>query len=171
MPRLRAELATLTPMAPRPMTPSFLPLISGPAKADLPFSTSLPHSSPLPFRELANSMPGMILREVRNRAQRTSSLTALALAPGVLKTTMPSSAQRSTGTLLVPAPALAMARVFGANSVSCILALRTRMASGSAMPVPTVYLAGSSWLSPASEMLLRVRILYMTGWISFYSAV
>ena len=39
----------------------------------------------------------------------TSSATALALAPGVLKTTMPCSLHRSRGMLLTPAPARAVA--------------------------------------------------------------
>ena len=43
-------------------------------------------------------------------AAMTSSFTALALAPGVLNTTIPFSEQRSMGMLLVPAPARAMAR-------------------------------------------------------------
>ena len=43
-------------------------------------------------------------------AHSTSSLTALALAPGVLNTAMPDSEQRSMGMLLTPTPALAMAR-------------------------------------------------------------
>ena len=61
----------------------------------------------------------------------TSSLTELALAPGVLKTTMPASEQRSSGMLLTPAPARATARRLAGKSMSCILAERTMMPAAS----------------------------------------
>ena len=64
-------------------------------------------------------------------AATTSSLTALAFAPGVLNTTTPSSANLSRGMLLTPAPALAIARTLSANSTSCIFALLTRIALAS----------------------------------------
>ena len=40
---------------------------------------------------------------------RTNSFTAFALAPGVLKTTIPLSVHKSTGILFTPAPALEIA--------------------------------------------------------------
>ena len=49
----------------------------------------------------------------------TSSLTALAFDPGVLKTGIPSAVSSSTGMLFVPAPQRAMARVEGGTSETC----------------------------------------------------
>ena len=123
-------MATRMPMAPRPTTPSVLPWISGPAKALLPFSTNFSTWSPWPFRVFTQSMAGPIFREVRNREASTSSFTALALAPGVLNTTMPFSRHLSTGMLFTPAPARAMASRFSPSSMSCMEAERTRMPSG-----------------------------------------
>ena len=48
-------------------------------------------------------------------AANTSSLTELALAPGVLNTTMPRLEQASTGTLLTPTPARATATTLSAH--------------------------------------------------------
>ena len=75
-------------------------------------------------------MPETILRELKNSAHSTSSLTAFALAPGVLNTTMPCSLQRFKGILLTPAPARAIANRFSGSSASSILAERTKIASG-----------------------------------------
>ena len=61
----------------------------------------------------------------------TSSFTEFALAPGVLNTTIPSSEHLSTGILLTPAPALAIATKSPENSVSCKEAERTKSASAS----------------------------------------
>ena len=47
-------------------------------------------------------------REESNIPQITSSFTAFAFAPGVLKTTIPFSVASLIGMLLVPAPALAI---------------------------------------------------------------
>ncbi len=58
---------------------------------------------------LSHSIPSMMFREARISAAIASSLTAMAFAPGVLKTTIPASAQRSRGILLTPAPARAIA--------------------------------------------------------------
>ena len=46
----------------------------------------------------------------------TSSFTAFAFAPGVLKTTIPFWVASSIGMLFVPAPALAMHKRFSSNS-------------------------------------------------------
>ena len=125
-----AALATLTPMAPRPMTPSFLPMISVPAKFFFSFSAAFAisamsldaftHSIPPTTSLAANSIPAI-----------TSSFTPLALAPGVLNTTTPCSAHLSRGILLTPAPALATARSFSGISISCMDALLTNMPSAS----------------------------------------
>ena len=131
MPSALAATATLKPIAPRPTMPRVLPPISGPAKFDLPFSTSLPTASPSPFKVLHQSIAAPTLRDAIKSPQITSSLTAFAFAPGVLKTTTPFSAQASTGILFVPAPALAIAIVASLSSISCIEAERTIIAVGS----------------------------------------
>ena len=60
----------------------------------------------------------------------TSSLTALAFAPGELKTTTPRSASLSSGMLFTPAPARATHCTLAGMSISCMFAERTMMASG-----------------------------------------
>ena len=64
----------------------------------LSFSWSLPSSTPPTISRAARSIPAI-----------TSSLTPFALAPGVLNTTIPCSAQSCNGMLLTPAPARAIA--------------------------------------------------------------
>ena len=123
--------ATCAPIAPSPITPSVLPLSSGPTNFDLPFSASAAISSPLPvssvFTHLFAATTGRL--EMR-RARITSSLTAFAFAPGVLNTTTPFSASSLQGMLFVPAPARATAFVFSESVISCISAERMRIASG-----------------------------------------
>ena len=108
IPRRFAALATSTPMAPRPIIPSFLPEISVPANAFFAFSATLA-ISPSSLLSFTHSIPPTISREARIIAATTSSFTPLALAPGVLNTTIPFSAHSSSGILLTPAPALATA--------------------------------------------------------------
>ena len=81
---------------------------------------ALTHSIPPTTSRAANSMPAI-----------TSSFTPLALAPGVLNTTIPFWAHLSRGMLLTPAPALATASRFSGRSISCMEALRTRTPSAS----------------------------------------
>eukprot|EP00955_Chlamydomonas_euryale_P063332 358636-Chlamydomonas_euryale.AAC.4 len=81
-------------------------------------------------------------RDASSSEHSTSSLTALALAPGVLNTGMPSSVMRATGMLLVPAPQRTMHLTDGATSDSCSLCERSRIAAGS---------LGSCDLSPPTE--------------------
>ena len=116
MPRDNAMLATNDPMAPRPMTPSVFLYSSGPMKAALPFSTTVVTSTPEATCCRTHWMPPSTSREPISMAHSTSSFTALALAPGVLNTTMPASEQRSRGMLLTPAPAREMARRFFGKS-------------------------------------------------------
>ena len=78
---------------------------------------------------LAQVIPSYRLRLERNREAITSSFTPLALAPGVLNTTIPFSAHASTGMLLTPAPARAITFTLSGSSMSCIFALLTRIAS------------------------------------------
>ena len=120
-------LATSTPMAPRPITPSVLPDSSGPAKRLLFFSTSFSMSGSA-ARVLHHSTPSVILREASSRPATTSSLTALALAPGELKTTTPFSAILSRGMLFTPAPARPMHSSSSSTDISCKFALRTSSA-------------------------------------------
>ena len=130
IPRLIAALATNCPIAPSPITPSFLPLISLPANAFLAFSADLAISASSLLSSTHLIPPSKSL-EAKSKAARTCSLTALAFAPGVLNTTIPLSAHLSSGILLTPAPALAIARRLSGNSISCILALLTSTASAS----------------------------------------
>ena len=136
IPRSTAASATSLPIAPRPITPSVLPLISGPANADLPFSTVLPTLSPSSLIVLHQSIAFVTFLDESKRPRITSSFTAFAFAPGVLKTTMPLSAQSATGILFVPAPALAIARSDFGISISCIDAERTIIASGFSISSP-----------------------------------
>ena len=160
MPRPFAAFATSPPIAPSPMTPSFLPSISHPANLDFSFSAraAMPVS---PFFDSAHSMPPTMPREDMSRAAIASSFTPFAFAPGVLNTTIPSSAQRSTGILFTPAPALPIALSDGEKVMSCIFAERTRIASGSATSSPTVYFAGSRQSVPTFAILLSSFILYI----------
>ena len=130
MPSWMAALATREPIAPRPTTPSVLRKISGPTKADLPFSTTVETSTPdAACSRTQFSAPG-ISREPISMAHSTSSFTALALAPGVENTAMPASEQRSMGMLFTPTPARAMASSSDGKSMSRSLAERTMMPSG-----------------------------------------
>ena len=64
--------------------------------------------------EFTYAIPGKMPRVASSIPAITSSFTALALAPGVLNTTMPSLLYGASGTLLTPAPARAAAsRDFG----------------------------------------------------------
>ena len=61
------------------------------------------------FKLFTKSILEKTLREESIKAANTSSFTALAFAPGVLKTTMPLSEHKSIGILLTPTPALEIA--------------------------------------------------------------
>ena len=156
MPRSMATFATSAPMAPRPMIPRVLPLISGPANWLLPFSTSLPTLSPSSLREGTQAIASEIFREDSSSPATTSSFTAFAFAPGVLNTTMPCSAHLSTGILFTPAPARAMASRLLPNSISCIAAERTMIASGFSGASAMAYFAASRRQVPTLEILLSV---------------
>ena len=132
MPSAMPASATIAPMLPRPATPRVLPSSSGPAKCFLSFSIRaaifLCSSSSGTILVFVCWMPSMMPRDARSMPQMTSSLTELALAPGVLNTGMPSSVIFATLQLLVPAPQRAMARHSSGTSASCSLWLRSRMA-------------------------------------------
>src|SRR5690606_6421085 len=82
----------------------------------------------------------------------TSSLTALAFAPGALNTGTPRPLIAATGMLLVPAPARAIARTDRGIVVECRSAERSRIASGEARSGPTAYRGAGSSASPLSEI-------------------
>lgn len=84
--------------------------------------------------------------------------------PGVLKTGTPNSVMRSTGMLLTPAPARAMARHVLGTSVSCILCERNKTACAYGASSPsrrTSYLASSKRANPLALILLKHLIWYM----------
>ena len=89
----------------------------------------------------------------------TSSFTALAFAPGVLKTGMPSFVMASTGMLFTPAPARPTALSVPGIGMSCILKERSRIASGSVMVSDTRKVSRGNRFNPRGEILLSVRIL------------
>ena len=82
---------------------------------------------------LVHSMPPTTSLAAKSIPHITSSFTPFAFAPGVLNTTIPASAHRSSGILFTPAPALAIARRFFENSISPIAADLTMIASASFM--------------------------------------
>ena len=89
--------------------------------------------------ELTYAMPGNMPRVASSMPAMTSSLTALALAPGVLNTTMPRLLYSAIGTLLTPAPARAAATSDLGISTSASFWLRSKKASGWPMSLPTSY--------------------------------
>ncbi len=96
----------------------------------------------------------------------TSSLTALALAPGVLNTTIPRSVHAATGILLTPAPALPTAKTPSVAWASASLKLRNRIASGDSTSSPTENCCPSKRSKPFLAILLRVRTLCITRRLS-----
>ena len=127
-----AAFATSAPIAPSPITPSFFPFISPPAKFFFPFSTSFAIVSES-LMLLVHSIPPTTSLAAKSIPQITSSFTPFAFAPGVLNTTIPASAHRSRGILFTPAPALAIARRFSEKSMSPIAADLTIIASASSI--------------------------------------
>ena len=78
------------------------------------------------------------LRAASSMPVTTSSLTALAFAPGALNTGTPRALIALTGMLLVPAPARAIARTLAGICMPCMSAERSSTALGSATSLPTV---------------------------------
>ena len=112
---------------------------------------------------LTCALPSTMPREASSSEQTTSSLTALALAPGVLNTGMPSSVILGTGMLLVPAPQRTMQRTVGATSSGLRVCERSMMAmgdEGSWLSSPaTAYLPDGKRLSPTGLMALNVLMV------------
>ena len=166
MPSSMAQLATREPMAPRPMTPSVLPLISLPTNFFLPFSTVLAMAGS-PVRPWHHWAASATLRLPAISIPITSSATALALAPGVLNTTMPCSLQRSRGMLLTPAPARAMASRLSLKVVFSRSALRTRMPSGTSVSTETSNRFLFSFARPTGLMAFRVLIVNILSYLLY----
>ena len=107
MPITSAVCANKEPIAPNPIIPRVLPFNSLPLKIFFWDSIDLFSSEEsCPCKVLEKIFPWIIPLDARSIPQTTNSLTALALAPGVLKTTIPFSVASFTGILFVPAPAL-----------------------------------------------------------------
>ena len=103
---------------------------SKPTKSFLPASTALSSSSSEPLSARAYAHACGRLRAAISSPAITSSLTALAFAPGVLKTGMPSLLSFATGMLFVPAPARPTHSTLSGIGMSCILNERSKIASG-----------------------------------------
>ena len=86
--------------------------------------------------DAAWSLPSQVRRAASSIAASTSSLTALAFAPGALNTGTPRALIALTGMLLVPAPARPMARTLAGIGIACMSAERTSTASGTAKSLP-----------------------------------
>ena len=159
MPRSRPSRAIKLPIAPSPRTPRVLPCSSAPANCFLLASSSGAISSAprCGSRDEIKFIPPTISRDAKSMPAATSSFTALALAPGVLNTTMPLLVQWSRGILLTPAPALAMALTDSGISPALSLWLRSNIASGPARSLPTSKQSGLSRSSPLIEIALYVR--------------
>ncbi len=132
IPSCKPMSATSEPIFPNPTTPSVLPSNSCPANCFLLFSIILLISAGVDtvVKVLTKFIPAATPREVKIRAARTSSLTALAFAPGVLNTGIPRSVHAGTGILFTPAPALAIAISVDGTSSGVNRWLLTKMASG-----------------------------------------
>ncbi len=162
MPSACAALATFTPIAPRPTTPSVLPASSLPTKRFFSASTLWCRSSP-GSRPRTKASASAMLRAASSMPATTSSLTALAFAPGALNTGTPRADSSATGMLLVPAPARATAFTLAAIGLLCMSAERTSTASGSATSLAVAYRAVGRRSRPLREMLLRVWMVNMGG--------
>ena len=117
--------------------PSVRPASSQPAKAFLPSSTVRSSSGEPGSSEATKASACGRLRAASSMPASTSSLTALALAPGALNTGTPRSLIAATGMLLVPAPARPMASTLAGMSMRCMSAERTSTASASPISVLT----------------------------------
>ena len=122
MPNITPISATFAPIAPMPITPKQPSLSSLPLKDFFPLSMcafkSSFETSSIPCTNLT---PSKIPLDDINKAAKTISLTAFALAPGVLKTGIPIFEHSSTGILLTPAPALTIALTEEGISLICNL--------------------------------------------------
>ena len=155
-----AACASIDPIDPRPTIPSVFPASSLPANvffwASIAWFKAAESSR---SRFFANSMPSTIPREESNIPQMTSSFTAFAFAPGVLKTTIPFLVASSFGILFVPAPARAMHKRLSSKSSFKRLWLLSNIPSGFSDTSLNLFLRRIS--RPSSAILLKVLKLNM----------
>mmetsp|Transcript_18892 Transcript_18892/g.53700 ORF Transcript_18892/g.53700 Transcript_18892/m.53700 type:complete len:211 (+) Transcript_18892:759-1391(+) len=168
IPNEDASRAVAPPMCPKPITANVFPRISRPPKRALSFSTrSL--ANPCDPKSFMWLIPSTTRRLPNSKPQSTNSLTALALAPGVLNTGIPNSVMRATGMLFVPAPHLAMARTDVPTSSSFSLCDRSsREWAGAPLASScgnTSYKSRGNRSSPFGEILLKVWTQYFPGWV------
>ena len=153
--------ATFEPMEPKPTTPRVEPDNSLPLNFFL-FSSRNGSSSSISsmcFKLFTKSILEKTLREESIKPANTSSFTALALAPGVLKTTMPLSVHKSTGILLTPTPALEIAFKDLFKLLLFNLVLLTKTPSGSLNSSSKTHSVLDKASKPIGEILLKVLIL------------
>src|SRR3954447_2044963 len=153
MPRRIAASATRLPIFPKPITPSVCPGSSMPANCFFPSSIFFSKSEEEESCLRTKSKAGARLRAAISIPASTSSFTALAFAPGALKTGMPRLESAATGILLTPAPARPTARSEGPNSCLCRSAERTRIAQGSLDSLTTAYRSAGRRFNPTWAML------------------
>src|SRR5262245_40098674 len=159
MPSLIAASATRLPTLPSPTTPRVWRGNSKPENCFLPSSTSLLSALSSPCSDAVKLSAGTRLRAASSTPAITSSFTALAFAPGALKTGTPRLFIRSTGMLFTPAPARPIALTLAGMSIACMSWERTRMASGSCRCAPWAYCPAGSRFNPTWEIELSVRTL------------
>mmetsp|Transcript_17052 Transcript_17052/g.42618 ORF Transcript_17052/g.42618 Transcript_17052/m.42618 type:complete len:256 (+) Transcript_17052:1032-1799(+) len=174
IPNFLASRAVDAPMFPRPITARVFPLISRPPNMALSFSTRS-RANPCAPRSFMWLIPSMILLLPKSMPHKTNSLTALALAPGVLKTGIPNSVMRATGILLVPAPHLAMALTEGRISSSfnlCDRNMRAWAGRPSALSLGrTSYKSLVKTERPTSEILLKVCVQNLVVSVNFSASL
>ena len=133
--RTRGEVRHQRPIAPRPMTPRFLPQSSGPAKALCPFQRGWYLLAPAgdglhPFDAPQDVAGG------HQQLEDDHFLSCVCVRAGALKTTIPDSEQRRAE-CCSSGPGPADAQSSGQNSVQCRSAERMSSASGRSSSWPT----------------------------------
>ena len=137
-PKAAPELATLTPIAPKPNTPNVLPDNSKPAKCFLFFSISLLMLFSSPSKLFTKLNAGTMFLAAKSIPAIANSATAFELAPGALNTGIPRFVYSSTGILFTPAPARPTALSEAGIDCSCKLKERNIIASGFSISGPTL---------------------------------
>src|SRR5207244_2828244 len=115
-------------------------------------STRLERVSSSQLSDPTNRTAGTRLRAAISIPASTSSFTAFAFAPGALNTGTPRSLIAFTGMLFVPAPARPIARTHSGTFIAFISCERTRIASGCAASLETLYPFSGMRFSPACAM-------------------
>ena len=107
---------------------------------------------------LAQFIASLIFLAPMMSAAITSSLTAFAFAPGVLKTQIPFLAYSACGILFTPAPALATANREDGTSYSSILKERTSMPTGFCELSVRLYPSSTGFASLEIELSFKISI-------------